>query len=181
MTEQGHVVRQLLTVLEQGRRFLQALDPELYRLSPAPLAQSPIGAHVRHVLDCCVSLLDGLDGGRIDYDRRERDARLETEPQAALALLGELLRRVAGLADADPHGTLQVKADVPAGAAPTEFWRASTVGREVVHVLSHTVHHYALIAILVRHFGVTPEEDFGVAPSTLRYWEESGRCAPLAG
>jgi len=34
---------------------------------------------------------------------------------------------------------------------------------------SHTVHHFALIAMTLRLHGVEMEPGFGMAPSTLRY------------
>jgi len=180
MSEQGHVLRQLSTVLDQGLRLLERLPAELYVRVPEPLATSTIGAHVRHVLDCCACLADGLAAKRVDYDRRRRDPSIETDPEAAARRLRELAERLAAPALADP-GALEVRAEVPAGAPDDACWTPSSVGRELTHVLSHTVHHYALIATLMRHFDVEPEEGFGVAPSTLLYWKESGRCAPLAG
>jgi hypothetical protein len=45
----------------------------------------------------------------------------------------------------------------------------STIRRELQFLLSHTVHHYALIAIILKIQGFDCDEDFGVAPSTLKY------------
>jgi hypothetical protein len=53
------------------------------------------------------------------------------------------------------------------------------MARELGMLLSHTVHHYALIAMLLRARGIEPPADFGVAPSTRAHWLES--CAPRAG
>ena len=49
-------------------------------------------------------------------------------------------------------------------------WADSSVERELQVLLSHTVHHYALIAVALRLHGHPVDEEFGVAPSTLRYW-----------
>jgi hypothetical protein len=45
----------------------------------------------------------------------------------------------------------------------------STVTRELQVLSSHTVHHFALIALTLRAHGVQIEPDFGTTPSTLRY------------
>jgi len=45
-------------------------------------------------------------------------------------------------------------------------------------LLSHTVHHYALISVALKLQGIDPGEEFGIAPSTLRYLKSA---APLAG
>jgi hypothetical protein len=43
------------------------------------------------------------------------------------------------------------------------------------------VHHFALIAMLLERFEISVPEDFGIAPSTLRYWQAQAQCAPLPG
>jgi len=56
-------------------------------------------------------------------------------------------------------------------------WCTSSVLRELDFLQSHTVHHYSLIAMLLRLHEIDPGEDFGVAPSTLKYWKEEAACA----
>lgn len=53
--------------------------------------------------------------------------------------------------------------------------------RELQFLLSHTVHHFALIATLLERFEIGVPEDFGIAPSTLKYWQAQAQCAPLPG
>ena len=48
-------------------------------------------------------------------------------------------------------------------------WHASSVSREIEFVHSHTIHHYAVIARLIAEAGESVSNDFGVAPSTLRF------------
>ena len=45
----------------------------------------------------------------------------------------------------------------------------SSISRELQVLSSHTVHHFALIAMTLRMHGVEIDSDFGMAPSTLRY------------
>lgn len=180
MSDQPDLQSQLAATLGQGVRLLGRLDAEVYGRSPEPLTKSPVGAHVRHALDCCLCFLDGAPAGRIDYDRRQREERTELDPTFARAQLETVVERFRSLGQ-QAETELDVRSDVPALTGDDECWRRSTVGRELLYVLSHTVHHYALIAMILRSFDVEPGEDFGVAPSTLRYWKESGRCAPLAG
>jgi hypothetical protein len=40
------------------------------------------------------------------------------------------------------------------------------------------VHHYALIAALLRQRGFEPGEEFGVAPATAAHWRDGEACAP---
>jgi hypothetical protein len=52
-------------------------------------------------------------------------------------------------------------------------WSYSSIGRELQFLLSHTIHHYALIALALRLQGYEPSAEFGVAPSTLQYWRKA--------
>ena len=56
-------------------------------------------------------------------------------------------------------------------------WMPSSRLRELDFLLSHTVHHQALTAIICRLVGVEVDEEFGVAPSTLRHRERLRSCA----
>jgi len=58
--------------------------------------------------------------------------------------------------------------------APVEV--ETTVGRELAFVLSHTVHHNALIAVMAKTLGVPVPERFGYAPSTIVHLEKTA-CA----
>jgi hypothetical protein len=53
------------------------------------------------------------------------------------------------------------------------LWHRSSLGRELEFVLSHTVHHHALIAEKLAANGDNAVRDFGVAPSTLEFWNRS--------
>ena len=60
-------------------------------------------------------------------------------------------------------------------------WSRSTLRRELQFLLSHTIHHFALIGLLLSFHGVEPGEEFGVAPSTLKHWRSQAECAPQPG
>jgi hypothetical protein len=55
------------------------------------------------------------------------------------------------------------------GPGGDEEWRHSTLGRELQVVASHTVHHFALIALLLERLSVPVAAGFGVAASTRRH------------
>ena len=48
----------------------------------------------------------------------------------------------------------------------------TTLGRELAFVISHTIHHNALIAILVKLLGHSVPATFGYAPSTIAHREK---------
>jgi uncharacterized damage-inducible protein DinB len=57
-------------------------------------------------------------------------------------------------------------------------WSVSSTFRELQFLATHTVHHFALVALLLRQRGVEVPVEMGVAPSTLEHWKSSDSCAP---
>jgi hypothetical protein len=173
MSLQEQLVSEIRRLLRQGVALVEELDDTGYRSVEQKLSTSSIGAHVRHCIDHVQAFLGGVPEGRIDYDRRERDERVEVDREHASARLAETGERL-GAVVLDGVVRLRVRMDAPGGEGQ---WAGSTVERELQSLVSHTVHHYALIAILVRAQGRRTADGFGVARSTLDYWGGAGRAA----
>lgn len=156
---------------DDNDRCLESLAALVHRLTdadylrPVPPCEAGIGSHVRHVLDHYDALLDGLGAGRIDYDLRERDPATERDRGTALARIDALRTAIRTLAARPGDGPLRVCLDCGTGG---RLPAASTLSRELQFLVSHTVHHDALIAAAARALGVEPEQGFGIAPSTLK-------------
>lgn len=185
--------------LRQGLTVVERLTSEQFVHLPAPFAprdggsRPGVGAHLRHILDHYDSFLEGWEQGRIDYDRRERDRALECDRGLAVRKIRQVLERLEQLdlrtdrellVAQDPATAAATSADAPgasaerAGPVSSEGrWARSSAARELQFLASHTVHHYAIIAILLRLMGLEPGTDFGVAPSTLRFEREHSACA----
>lgn len=159
--------------LQAGIDLIARLEDDAWTATVAPIAASPVGAHFRHVFDHVEALLAGLHGGIVDYDQRARDPRIEQDREHALAHARRLGERLRGLGDGD--GPLRVLQD--SGERGARAVAASTWARELQFVVAHTVHHHALIALLLRIQGVPVDASFGVAPSTLRHLESQSPCA----
>lgn len=148
-------------VLHASARLIARLDDALYR--------RVIGPQVRHCLDFYGCLLAGLASGRIDYAARAREATLEVNRAVASersAAVGAALRAL----DRGPWSrTLLVRSEAEPTVDDELAWSPSSLRRELEFLLSHTVHHQALLASLLRAGGIEPGADFGVAPSTLRH------------
>ncbi len=171
-------------LLAQALQLLQQLPEELYSARPPHFERGGIGTHIRHVLDHYDAFLDGLDAGRIDYDARERDPRTECEISLGRARLSSTIARMGAVFARQDVGALgaqraiQVAMELGGGPAGTRSTSQSSVGRELQYLVAHTVHHFALLAVVLRQFGHEPGPEFGVAPSTLRHEETSrGACA----
>jgi uncharacterized damage-inducible protein DinB len=153
-------------VLRQGLELLAKLDDVLFR--------SAVGPQLRHCLDFYGSFVRGLAARRVDYDVRERDPLVESSRRIARQRYEELIAALEAI-PADAGATpLDVRSEADTLPAGEPEWSASSVRRELQFLLSHTVHHHALVKEMLRGRGRTVDGDFGVAPSTL---EHRGRLA----
>lgn len=127
-----------------------------------------IGAHIRHILDRFHCFFAGLPDGAIDYDARKRDREIEQNLSAAAFALASVGRRIEQLA-AEPgtSGLVAVKEAVLPSSPPVEI--PSTIERELMGLITHSVHHLAIIVLIAKSFGHSFDEDFGKAPSTIAY------------
>jgi len=150
-------------LLEQGVTALGQLSCEQY--GDARARHSSVGAQFRHILDHYAALFAGLATGRVDYDSRARDRTLEEDPAAAADAARAWMVALEGLDAAAGDRRLLVQTDSGGGPGAPD-WRESTVGRELQFLASHTVHHFALIKLLLEWHDVALDDDFGMAPST---------------
>ena len=127
------------------------------------------------MLDYYRCFVDGLASGQVDYNQRRRDPLIETDRLYAREKIEEIIAALRALSLTDDATTLLVRTED--GGANSSAWCNSSVLREIEFLQSHTIHHYSLIAMLLRSYAIEPDEEFGVAPSTLRYWKEEVVCA----
>lgn len=169
MTRDSSPLEANITLLHQGLELLERLSDPAYRDTEP--GRSSVGAQYRHVLDHYRALLEGIPVARVDYDARRRNPEVETDRAAAARDTRDLIDRLAALAGRPPGAPLAVIAACSADH-PGEP-QASSLGRELVFLVSHTVHHYAIIKLLLED----PESvahDFGTAPSTLAWQRTAG-------
>ena len=119
-----------------------------------------------------------MNSGFVDYDARERDEILEASPEYAASKMQNIIDLFSNFEAKDLDRPLQIKMDSGAHHAETDQWSRSSLRRELQFLISHTIHHYALIATLCGRDGFKLPEEFGVAPSTLRFRKsQDAQCA----
>jgi len=158
-------------LLEQAISLIARIDDDVFGALTPMSPRGSIGGHLRHVVNFYQSFLNGYEEGRIDYNKRQRDARFERDRLYALRCIEEVSRKLNGLADlnACQHLLVSVEDD--------SAWSRSSALRELDFLKSHTIHHYSLVAMLLRLHEIDPGEEFGVAPSTLKHWQQESLCA----
>jgi uncharacterized damage-inducible protein DinB len=142
-----------LTTVEYTRRDLRS--------------SGSIGAHVRHCLDHVCALERGIAIGEVCYDHRERQTVVEYEVQLAASRLQRAISRIGSLEDRLLDRPLTLRARV--SEEGLEVRVPTSAGRELAFVISHTIHHSALIAVLLEQSELDVPSRLGMAPTT---------CAP---
>ncbi len=152
--------------IEQCGQLLRLISTESYVDSSK--GSSSVGAHIRHILDRFHCFLAGMPAGSIDYDARKRDKSIENNLDVAAFALVSVSRRIESMAALDDLETAitvceSVHHQGPAVTMP------STVGRELMGLVAHSIHHLAIIALIVKSYGYEMDSDFGKAASTILY------------
>jgi len=164
----------LVPLLRQLAGVLGAMSNAQYSQKPVGVVGGSIGEHVRHCLDHFAALVGGARTGTVAYDQRRRGTAVETQRCAAFLAIRELETALLEIGPAER--TVRVRALLTADGVEVET--ESTLMRELIFVLSHTIHHNALIAVMCRTLGVPLPSRFGYAPATIANLERPA-CAPL--
>jgi hypothetical protein len=156
-------------LVQQMCQLLAQFSSKDYRTALELYEGSSIGKHFRHIHDFFHCLDKGLDAGIIDYGLRDRSIELEEDPIALSVSLIRCTRKInAHPLDKELWVTSDVAIEQNSNSATLH---ASSLGRELLFVYSHTVHHLAIIkmGMKVLDSKITVDKNFGVAPSTVVY------------
>jgi uncharacterized damage-inducible protein DinB len=159
----------IVMLLQQLALVVDALDDGQYVQKPVGVVNSSVGGHVRHCLEHVRALITAADSGFLDYDQRVRGTPVESSRTAACREIDQLIRGLQMLpADSETMRiTLMVLMNSGGESLPVE----TTLGRELAYSLSHTIHHNALIAAMVKTLRGWLPDRFGYAPSTVKHLE----------
>jgi hypothetical protein len=155
--------------LRQALRLLDRLDDAAYATTPPGFAPHRAGAHLRHIVEFYQCFLEGLESSDIDYDARRRDEAIESSRAAASAAIRSIIRSLGARRDLREQRLVWVRMEDAENNGVRESFMESSINRELQVLSSHTVHHFALIAMTLRMHGVEMDPNFGMAPSTLRH------------
>ena len=150
--------------LEDLMTLVLTLPANAYRARSSRVSGS-VGEHVRHMLDHISALVSAIPSSVLSYDHRTRGTALETEPSVAVREMMRLDAALERWSERSLDEPVTVVAMMSADGQAVTGW--STLARELAFVVSHTVHHQAIVALLLEQLGLeSPGERFGYAPST---------------
>jgi len=163
-------INAILAVVQQINHVLEQLEPHEYRRQLPEFEGSSLGQHFRHILEFFQCLESGVRSGTVDYAARERNLLYEDNPNLTSAAFETFADALPTLRIFDP---VEVRAEFGGQERPSY---PSTVGRELLFVYDHAIHHLAIIKIglLCQFPHVRADRDLGVSPSTIKAREVKG-------
>lgn len=160
--------------LNDLRLYLSVIEPEIYQAPLDILSGSTIGQHSRHIIEfynCLIEQSLITPDPVISYANRKRDHQIESQPDHAMRYVEEICEKLNAL---DTSMTCRLDC---AEHGQDNLLVMSTIGRELIYNIEHTIHHLAIVKIALKSVLPSLElpEHFGVAPSTIRHRQEA--CA----
>ncbi|RTY95592.1 DinB family protein [Flavobacterium bomense] len=141
--------------------LLNQLSQKEYSNSCAELSNATIGEHTRHILEMFQCLENQYDSGIVNYDKRERNARIQTDTTFAIeniVLIQQNLNK--------KNKNIELLQVIDGEEIRIE----SNYFRELLYNLEHCIHHQALIKVAILQCEtVIIDPNFGVARSTIEY------------
>lgn len=167
------IIQATKLTLQSLLRFLEQVDQPTYSKPLDVFNGSSLGGHTRHIIEFYHCLIKNYNQGIINYDLRERDKNIENDPEFAAVAVENIINEIEKI-NLDDKVELHMSYDPQTTAVDTVV---SNVKREVVYNLEHTIHHMALLKIGVKVAApqIELENEFGVAPSTIKFQQNS--CA----
>ncbi|WP_322970894.1 DinB family protein [Faecalibacter sp. LW9] len=152
-------IRQNLHQLED---ILVQLNDEEYSAPLRILNGQSIGKHVRHIVEFYGCLIHAKTN--VCYDARERDEKIENSTTYCIQYIHQLLQAIELL---NLNESIYLKQLV--NDEPIEI--GTTISREMIYCIDHSIHHFAIIKIAIQHHLPTIifDKNFGIAYSTIQY------------
>jgi hypothetical protein len=162
--ENLHLQQSVKKAFLQVEAILESLETEQYISPSRCLFNATIGQHVRHIIELFIELDNGYESGVVNYEKRKRDYRIETDKDVAAALLNNICHEMMR-----PNKPLLLQAGYKEDSDELISMETNYY-RELAYNMEHTVHHMALIRIGINELSaVTVDENFGIASSTIKY------------
>ena len=155
------LITSLHKTLNELESLLQQLSNDDFTSPCKGLSNSTIGEHTRHIIEMFQCLENQYVDGVVNYDKRNRDYRIQSDTHFALQCIDDIKKQV----EKDNKKLLLEQI-----VDEEELHIESNYFRELLYNLEHCIHHQALIKVAVlqlEHLQI--DADFGVARSTIEY------------
>lgn len=155
--------------LKQISTILMLLASQSQKKQQQLFIEHRIGAHIRHVHDHFRSLFIGLNTGVVDYNLRNRDSMEEVNLSISLSENKHILDQLSTLDVASSK--IEIISEINCHATEN-LQMTSSVERELLYLINHTIHHAAIIKHMMDNAGVGCPSEIGLAPGTATYYRQ---------
>lgn len=162
------MIESQLIVLQQAKTYLASVTVQQYTQIMTPSFISSAGAHMRHILDHYYAIMNGLEVGLIDYDKRSRGGLVESSPQVAELSIIEIITFLKSLSELQLQRTIRLSTEISIANKQVAIVD-TTVAREIIFVSSHAIHHLSTIKQISQLQNVEVEGGLGIAPATATF------------
>jgi len=165
------LITQNINRLSELKSLIDFINESDFFKSDEMLSGSTIGEHIRHIIEFYQCIVNESSSGKIHYDGRKRDRRIETDKDFAKRTIDEVISGMHNVRLDHPiivqASHMNIESDI--------IELNSSFGRELAYAMDHMIHHLAILKISLRSRGYELDENLGVAPSTVRHRKE--KCA----
>lgn len=155
------LIPSLHKTLQELASLLSQLSNDDYTSPCKALSNATIGEHTRHIIEMFQCLQNQFESGMVNYDKRNRDYRIQTDTGFALQCIADVRNQL------EKENRIIVLQQIVDGE---ELLIESNYFRELLYNLEHCIHHQALIKVaLLQLEHLQIDDNFGVARSTIEY------------
>lgn len=165
------LIQSTCNIFEQLKSCIEKLTDEEYTQNLSVLQNGSISKHTRHVLEFYQILFNTIKKKEksVCYDNRAHDTLFETCRVSTLKFLDQSISNLSSNSFND--GVLNFTSCYNKN---TDTTSTTSISRELLYTLEHSVHHMAIIKIAITHHypNITLPSTFGIAKSTIEYQKQ---------
>lgn len=165
MQQKSNMLRQeAIKQLKSVQSILSQIKDDDYSSSLTTLKGASIGKHIRHIVEFYECLLFNNIDNIVNYDSRRRNLLLEESVKYTDDFITEIIDKLVKI---ENNSRILLVSKYQDQIVSME----SSIYREITYNIEHTVHHLAIISIVIpMHFEyINLSANFGYADSTIQY------------
>ena len=141
-------------------KLISPLD-KIYAQKNIHLNNETIGKHVRHIIDFYLCFINGKKIKFIDYDKRERNKKVENDKEYAIKTISVIINLL-------KNSHLNTPITINLNLSITKSSLNSSIERELMHIVDHAIHHGYIIQLFIKnHYPNYYNNTEFYSPSTL--------------
>ena len=141
-------------------KLISPLD-KIYAQKNIHLNNETIRKHVRHIIDFYLCFINGIKIKFIDYDKRERNKKVENDKEYAIKTISVIINLL-------KNSYLNTPITITLNLSITKSSLNSSIERELMYIVDHAIHHGHIIQLFIKNYYPNDYKNIEFySPSTL--------------